>query len=117
MSDDLFLIVFVVGFSAFLVAAYFILRVVENKYRAQIDKARRIFAIFSVPVLIALIFAVNLYHDQMGYVCNESGDNTAGWTCTGSWLLVPLLLISISISAWYWVVYRKKIDPLDRAGK
>jgi hypothetical protein len=117
MSDNVFVIVVLVGFAIFLLGVYAVLRFIEDRYRTQVEKIRRIFATYSVPVVLVLIFGIGFYHDQLGYVCNTAGHNTAGWTCNFSWFLIPLLLVSISISAWYWAVYRNKIDPLDRASK
>lgn len=117
MSDDQFLVVFTVGFAAFLLGVYYVLRVIEKKYSAKVEQARRLFATYSVPVLIALIFGIGYYHERMGYVCDAAGHNTAGWTCDFGWLLIPLLLISVSISSWHWVVYRNGFDLLDWASK
>lgn len=120
MSDREFWFISILTVGGLLLAVlgvYAGLRFLENRYHGGIEKGRRLFATYSVPILLVLLFGSSFYHQKMGYVCNEAGHNTAGWTCDVSWLLIPLLIISISISSWYWAVYRNKIDPLDRASR
>ncbi len=117
MSDDTFLIVVAVAFGVVVVGIYAGLRILEEKHRESVEKWRRLFATYSVPIIIAIMVLISLYHSQMGFTCNAAGHNTAGWTCDLSWLLLPVLIVSASISYHYWRVYRRGRDILTLAGE
>jgi len=106
MSDDTFLTVFLIVLGVFVVGVFWGLWLLDKKFGQQVETFRRMFATYSVPVIIALMVAIGLYQSQMGLTCGEGGDNTAGWSCSLFWLLIPVLMISFVVSFWYRVHYR-----------
>ena len=113
MSDATFWMVslFSLGVMTVLTLAVYIgLRTLEIKYRDTVEKIRKIYATYSVPIFLALMFGLSFYFSKKGYICDAAGHNTAGWTCNLSWFLFPLLIISVAISYHYWRVYRKNRD-------
>jgi hypothetical protein len=107
-----------VALAIVIIGVFAALRFVENRYYSTVNKVRKTFAIYSVPLTLILIFGLEYYREQVGGICNAAGHNTVGWSCDLAWILMlGVLPISISLSAWYWAVYRNKLDPLDRASK
>lgn len=107
-------------FAVVIIGIYAGLRFVENRYYNGVERIRRMFATYSVPIIVILIFGVGYFKDQTSPagICNAAGQNTVGWTCNLDWFLMfPILPIAISLSAWYWVAYRNKLDPLDSASR
>lgn len=103
------------------IGVYALLRFVGSRHGNTMEKIRVLYATYSVPIILAAIFGLGLYHSKTGSVCNTSGNNTAGLSCDIQWLLVPLLLISMPIS-WYWIRAHRRPDKfkntfLDAASK
>ncbi len=115
MSDDTFLILVAIGFGALILGVYMVLRIIEMKYRPQVDAFRKAFATYSVFVIVVMMTAIGLYHSQTGLSCSAAGDSTQGWPCILFFSLIPVLAVSISISWSYWRVYRKGRGLLERA--
>lgn len=100
MSDETFLIVVAIGFGIFIIGTYVIFRTLGKKYEPQVEKIRKLIAVYSVPVILLLIFTVSYFNSREEIRCSEGSEGIAFWTCGVSFLLVPLLFISMSLG---WV--------------
>ena len=83
MSDSEFWLVSIstLVFLVVVLGVYVMLRSVGRRYADRMQKIRVMYATYSIPILLALIFGLSIYHDKMGYVCDAGGNNTGGWKC------------------------------------
>lgn len=115
MSDETYLFVVAIVFAAILIGIYIGIRFLEERHRESFEKWRRRFATYSVPAIIMIMVFIGVYQEQMGLQCGDNGG--ADWTCALFWFLIPVLMVSASISYSYWRVYRKGRDLLNLAGR
>ena len=114
MSDEVFLILVAVVFGIIILGAYIGLRILEKKYELQVEKIRKWIALYSVPLILLLMFTIGYFNSKAGINCSQDSEGIAFWTCNVSWLLFPLLLLSISLTWTYSMRLRKRLGWFER---